>query len=156
MKEFFEEDEESPDMELKICHLYPDVLNLYGDRGNIQCLQRRLAWRGIDCQVDFMGIGDYKSLSGYDLFFIGGGQDFDQEILLEDLRLRKGVEIRAALEDEKLSAVVASLITYEASDPNIDEFFIDYDNAFTTKALYRMRIKWPIFQSVVRPDPGNA
>ena len=68
VKEFFEEDEESPDMELKICHLYPDVLNLYGDRGNIQCLQRRLAWRGIDCQVDFMGIGDYKSLSGYDLF----------------------------------------------------------------------------------------
>ena len=88
-------------MELKICHLYPDVLNLYGDRGNIQCLQRRLAWRGIDCQVDFMGIGDYKSLSGYDLFFIGGGQDFDQEILLEDLRLRKGAEIRAALEDGK-------------------------------------------------------
>ena len=101
VKEFFEEDEESPDMELKICHLYPDVLNLYGDRGNIQCLQRRLAWRGIDCQVDFMGIGDYKSLSGYDLFFIGGGQDFDQEILLEDLRLRKGAEIRAALEDGK-------------------------------------------------------
>jgi hypothetical protein len=36
VKEFFEEDEESPDMELKICHLYPDVLNLYGDRGNIR------------------------------------------------------------------------------------------------------------------------
>ena len=63
---------------------------------------------------------------------------------------------RSALEDEKLSAVVASLITYEASDPNTDEFLIDYDNAFTTKAFYRMRIKWPIFQSVVRPDPGNA
>ena len=97
----FGDDKESHTMELKICHLYPDVLNLYGDRGNIQCLQRRLTWRGIACQVEFMGIGDHKSLSGYDLFFIGGGQDFDQEILLEDLRLHKGTEIRAALEDGK-------------------------------------------------------
>ena len=101
MKEFFEEDEESPDMELKICHLYPDVLNLYGDRGNIRSLQRRLAWREIGCRVDCIGIGDPVRLSAYDLIFIGGGQDFDQEILLEDLRLRKGAEIRAALEDGK-------------------------------------------------------
>ena len=35
-------------MELKICHLYPDVLNLYGDRGNILCMEQRLKWRGID------------------------------------------------------------------------------------------------------------
>ncbi len=88
-------------MELKICHLYPEVLNLYGDRGNIQCMQRRLQWRGIDCKVESAGIGEEKDLTRYDLFFIGGGQDFDQEILLEDLRLRKGGEIRAALEDGK-------------------------------------------------------
>ena len=35
-------------MELKICHMYPDVLNLYGDRGNVMCMTRRLQWRGID------------------------------------------------------------------------------------------------------------
>ena len=86
-------------MELKICHLYPDVLNLYGDRGNILCLRKRLEWRGIECGVDYVKLGEQKSLTGYDIFFIGGGQDFDQEILLEDLRLRKGPEIRAALED---------------------------------------------------------
>ena len=34
-------------MELRVCHLYPDVLNLYGDRGNILCMRRRLEWRGI-------------------------------------------------------------------------------------------------------------
>ena len=34
-------------MELKICHLYPDILNLYGDRGNILCMEKRLRWRGI-------------------------------------------------------------------------------------------------------------
>ncbi len=86
-------------MELKICHLYPDVLNLYGDRGNILCLQKRLEWRGIECGVDYVKLGDHNDLTGYDLFFIGGGQDFDQEILLEDLRVKKGPEIRAALED---------------------------------------------------------
>ena len=86
-------------MEVRICHLYPDVLNLYGDRGNILCLRKRLEWRGIECGVDYVKLGEQKSLTGYDIFFIGGGQDFDQEILLEDLRLRKGPEIRAALED---------------------------------------------------------
>ena len=38
-------------MELNICHLYPDVLNLYGDRGNIACMKKRLEWRGIGCAV---------------------------------------------------------------------------------------------------------
>lgn len=88
-------------MELKICHLYPDVLNLYGDRGNILCLKKRLEWRGINCSVDSVGIGEKNALTSFDLFFIGGGQDFDQEILLEDLRLRKGRQIRSALEDGK-------------------------------------------------------
>ena len=88
-------------MKLKICHLYPEVLNLYGDRGNILCMQKRLQWRQIDCEVETCGIGESASLADYDLFFIGGGQDFDQEVLLEDLRLRKGGEIREALEDGK-------------------------------------------------------
>ena len=38
-------------MELNICHLYPDILNLYGDRGNILCMQKRLEWRGIGVTV---------------------------------------------------------------------------------------------------------
>ena len=49
-------------MELKICHIYPDALNLYGDRGNILCLRRRLEWRGVGvsvtvCTVGFSGSG---------------------------------------------------------------------------------------------------
>lgn len=88
-------------MELKICHLYPEVLNLYGDRGNIRCLEKRLSWRGIDCRVDELKIGDQKDLTAYDLFFIGGGQDFEQEVLLEDLNSGKGNEIKAAVEDGK-------------------------------------------------------
>jgi CobQ-like glutamine amidotransferase family enzyme len=88
-------------MELKICHLYPDVLNLYGDRGNILCMQKRLAWRGIDCSVTSLPIGGTAPLQDFDLFFIGGGQDFEQEILLDDLNGGKGKEIAAAVEDGK-------------------------------------------------------
>ena len=86
-------------MELKICHMYPDVLNLYGDRGNVICLQKRLAWRGIASTVERLPIGTDKSLGGFDLVFIGGGQDFEQQVLLEDLHRGKDREIRAAIED---------------------------------------------------------
>ena len=54
-------------MELKICHLYPDVLNLYGDGGNIICMKRRLQWRGIDAAVTKMPIGSTQSLAGFHL-----------------------------------------------------------------------------------------
>ena len=49
-----------------------------------------------------------------------------------------------ALDDDKLSELVSPLISYQASDKNTIEFFIDYDNTFTTKALYRLNFKWPI------------
>ena len=86
-------------MELKICHMYPDVLNLYGDGGNIRCITRRLQWRGIDAQVTRLPIGSSASLGDFDLVFIGGGQDFEQQVLLEDLHRGKDREIRAAVED---------------------------------------------------------
>ena len=87
--------------ELKICHLYPEVLNLYGDRGNILCMTKRLQWRGIRTEVTRVGIGDGTALADFDLFFIGGGQDFEQEVLLEDLKAGKGEEICAAVKDGK-------------------------------------------------------
>lgn len=86
-------------MKLKICHLYPDVLNLYGDGGNIICLQQRLEWRGIPSEVIRVRIGDRLSLKDCDLLFVGGGQDFEQEVLLPDLQSGKDIEIKAAIED---------------------------------------------------------
>ena len=86
-------------MKMRICHLYPDVLNLYGDNGNIICMRRRLEWRGIEAEVTRVPIGVKARLSGCDLVFIGGGQDFEQEVLLSDLRSGKAEEIRAAVED---------------------------------------------------------
>ncbi|MDD4507862.1 MAG: glutamine amidotransferase [Eubacteriaceae bacterium] len=88
-------------MELKICHLYPDILNLYGDRGNVLCMQKRLQWRGMDVSVSTASVGESFKASDYDLFFIGGGQDFEQEVLLPDLQGAKTREIKAAIEDGK-------------------------------------------------------
>ena len=79
--------------------MYPDVLNLYGDRGNILCMQRRLRWRGIEVSVRRLPIGESARLSDFDLVFIGGGQDFEQQVLLEDLHRGKDREIRAAIAD---------------------------------------------------------
>ena len=88
-------------MELRICHLYPDVLNLYGDRGNILCMEQRLRWRGIEAVTAQVPIGEPLDAAAYDLFFIGGGQDFEQEVLLADLRGAKTQQIRSAIEDGK-------------------------------------------------------
>jgi CobQ-like glutamine amidotransferase family enzyme len=89
-------------MKLSICHLYPDVLNLYGDSGNIRCLQKRLAWRGIETELTLLPIGANADFTRFDLFFIGGGQDFEQEVLLADLHSGKDKNILSAVEDGKV------------------------------------------------------
>lgn len=86
-------------MELNIYHLYPDVLNLYGDRGNVLCMQRRLEWRGMQANIVNVPIGTKLDAKNCDLIFIGGGQDFEQEVLLEDLHRGKDEEIRRAVAD---------------------------------------------------------
>ncbi len=69
-------------MEIKILHLYPDLLNLYGDRGNIECMRRRLEWRGIDVCVSAHTCSDTDlDLSDADIVFLGGGSDREQKIV---------------------------------------------------------------------------
>ena len=70
---------------LHICHLYYDILNLYGDNGNIRTMEKRLAWRGIDSKVSRVTFGPVPDDNDYDIIFIGGGQDFEQELLVKDL-----------------------------------------------------------------------
>ena len=86
-------------MKLKICHMYNDVLNLYGDRGNIICMRKRLNWRGIDAEIVKLPVGEFSTLADCDIVFIGGGQDFEQQVLLDDLHRGKDREIKAAIED---------------------------------------------------------
>ncbi len=72
-------------MELNIYHMYPDILNLYGDIGNIICLKRRCEWRGITPNIINFSLNDEKhDLSEGDIFFIGGGSDRGQSIVYSD------------------------------------------------------------------------
>ncbi|MGN1344632.1 MAG: type 1 glutamine amidotransferase [Traorella sp.] len=76
-------------MKLKICWMYHDLMDLYGDKGNIQVLKRRCLKRNIDCIVDTCSLNEEKDLSEYDLLFIGGGADKEQSLLVLDLLKRK-------------------------------------------------------------------
>ena len=111
-------------MELKICHLYPDVLNLYGDRGNILCMRRRLEWRGIEAEVTEVTVGQRADFTQFDLFFIGGGQDFEQEVLLRDLSSGKAQDIRTAVEEEKTFLAICGgyqMLGHTLADPDGEE-----------------------------------
>lgn len=67
-------------MKLTIGYFYPELLNLYGDRGNIQCLKMRLQWRGIQGEVLPLPVGGRIDFSGLDVILLGGGSDRDQEL----------------------------------------------------------------------------
>ncbi len=85
-----------------IAHLYPDLLNLYGDRGNLITLRQRMAWRGIASEIEPIGIGDDYDPDRYDITFIGGGQDYEQSLLHTDLIDRKKPAIREAVENGRV------------------------------------------------------
>jgi len=74
---------------LRVCHLYPDLLNLYGDRGNVLVLCRRAAWRGIRVELEAVSLGECVRFTDYDLVFVGGGADLEQGLVARDLS-RKG------------------------------------------------------------------
>ena len=86
---------EPPDRTLRVCALYPDLMNIYADRGNLLVLERRCSWRGIAFQVSASGLGEQLDAEGHDLFYIGGGQDSDQRLCAQDLIDNK----RSALHD---------------------------------------------------------
>ena len=81
---------------LRVCALYPDLMNIYADRGNILLLERRCAWRGIGFEVTAAGIGDPVDPDAHDLFYIGGGQDRDQRLCADDLVAVKRDALHAA------------------------------------------------------------
>jgi CobQ-like glutamine amidotransferase family enzyme len=82
--------------ELRVCALYPDLMNIYADRGNLLMLERRCAWRGIGFRLDGAGLGDEVDPDAHDLFYLGGGQDRDQALCAEDLATVKRDALHAA------------------------------------------------------------
>ena len=78
---------EEKHLKISIAHLYPKLLNLYGDIGNIITLKKRCEWRGIDVEFEEINIGD--EIKEHDIYFIGGGQDKQQEEVAAELYSHK-------------------------------------------------------------------
>jgi len=83
---------------LRIGWLYPDLMNIYGDRGNIICLTRRCEWRGIAVEVRRIAMGGGLDSDACERFFIGGGQDREQRLVADDFRADKADALRQAVE----------------------------------------------------------
>ena len=73
------------DMKITIGHLYPDLLNLYGDHGNIACLMQRCIWKGIEAETIEFNTGDVIDFSKLDIVLLGGGSDREQAIVCKNL-----------------------------------------------------------------------
>lgn len=86
-------------MKLIIGHMYPDLLNLYGDRGNIITLKRRCEWRGIDTEIKSITIDTKTDFTDIDILFLGGGSDREQKIVSDDLTLKRAKNLKAAIDD---------------------------------------------------------
>ena len=92
--------------EINIVHLYPDLLNLYGDKGNIACMEKRLSWRGITANiVQCTNQNHSMDLGAADIIFVGGGSDREQEIVCNLLLKKKNELLKYVESDGVLVAV---------------------------------------------------
>jgi lipid II isoglutaminyl synthase (glutamine-hydrolysing) len=83
---------------LRVCALYPDLMNIYADRGNLLVLERRCRWRGIGFQLSSSGLSQPLDGQAHDIYYIGGGQDRDQRLCAADLLADKRAALHAAAE----------------------------------------------------------
>lgn len=83
---------------LRIAHLYPELLNLYADKGNIRTLQQRCQWRDIPVEITPIQLNDRLDLDMYDLLLLGGGSDREQELIGHTLQAKRA-DFKAAVED---------------------------------------------------------
>ena len=83
---------------LRVCALYPELMNIYADRGNIAVLRLRCQWRGIGFELSSSSLGDPLDPDAHDLFYIGGGQDRDQAAVAGDMGRTKREALHAAAE----------------------------------------------------------
>jgi lipid II isoglutaminyl synthase (glutamine-hydrolysing) len=83
-------------MALRVCGLYPELMNIYADRGNIAVLRARCEWRGLGFELAASSLRDPLDPDAHDLFYIGGGQDRDQAAVAHDMAATKREALHAA------------------------------------------------------------
>src|ERR671933_2175001 len=83
---------------VRLVHLYPDLMSVYGDRGNVLALARRAEWRGLEVEVRQVSLGDRLDPDSVDLIFFGGGQDREQEVVSPDFVAQKAEAVNEAVE----------------------------------------------------------
>lgn len=111
-------------MKITIGHLFPDLLNLYGDRGNIQCMVQRLKWRDIDAEVKTFSIEEEIDFSNLDIVLLGGGSDREQMLVCNRLKEIKD-EFKAYVESGGVVIAICGGYQllgkyYETDDGKID------------------------------------
>ena len=122
-------------MKITIGHLYPDLLNLYGDRGNIQCLMKRCQWRGIEAETIPFELGDQIDFSRLDIVLLGGGSDREQMLVCEKLK-----EI---LEEKGERNVVLVDLSKEDWSEAVEDAF-RYGKVVFASSTYNMEIFTPM------------
>jgi CobQ-like glutamine amidotransferase family enzyme len=85
---------------LRVAHLYPRLMNIYGDRGNIMCLRHRCEARGIAFELTELGLRDGLQPLAHGLIFAGGAQDREQRVVVDDLLATKADAVREAVESD--------------------------------------------------------
>ena len=81
---------------LRVCSLYPELMNIYADRGNIAVLRARCEWRGLGFELTGASTGADVDPDAHDLFYMGGGQDRDQALVAQDMVESKRDALHAA------------------------------------------------------------
>ena len=135
---------------LTIAHLYPELLNLYGDNGNITCLNKRLEWRGIEANVVEVHVGDTCDFANTDIAFIGGGSDREQQIVAGYLCEQKEAA-KAYVEDMGVLVAVCGGYQllghyYQLGDEKVEGMgVVDmYTDRGTPRLIGNLAIKSPI------------
>ncbi len=127
---------------IKICHLYHDILNLYGDTGNVVAMKKRLEWRGFEVSVTDLSFGEFDRNDKFDIIFIGGGQDFEQGILTEDLFKYKAGWLTEQIENDTTVLAICGgyqmLGNYYITDKGEDIKFLGALDLYTKASSPRM------------------
>ena len=130
-------------MTIKIAHLYYDLMNLYGENGNVRALKRHFEYHGVKCNIHFLTINDAIDFSKYDIFYIGEGTEDSQILVLKDMLKRK-LQIQKVIEDGKYFFITGNALEL------FGKYLIDFDgNKIDTLNIF------PYYTKVIDFSPSN-